>query len=250
MLALDSGGGWRNGSAMQKQTPLPDIARLHAAEGWLFDLDNTLYPAHCDLFAQIDQRMGTFISGFLGVDSARAREVQKAYWASHGTTLNGLMSEHGMAPEPFLEFVHDIDLGVLKPDPVLDNAIARLTGVKIIFTNGTVRHAENVLRQLNLRHHFEAIIDIAATGYVPKPLEGAYTHAVAAAGLNPQHMVMIDDSVKNLQPAHALGMTTIWAMGKSEWSGPEPQQEDTPFIHHATGDLAAFLTGLSPAAGT
>ena len=233
---------------MQKQITRQDVSRLNEAEAWLFDLDNTLYPADSDLFAQIDRRMAAFISGFLGVDPARAREIQKAYWASHGTTLNGLMSEHGMAPEPFLEFVHDIDVGVLKPDPALDNAIARLTGVKIIFTNGTARHAENVLRRLKLRHHFEAIIGIEATGYVPKPMEGAYSHAVTAAGASPRRMVMIDDSVKNLQPAHDLGMTTVWARGKAEWSGPDAG-EDAPFIHHATGDLAAFLARLTPSGG-
>ncbi|MDO9460919.1 MAG: pyrimidine 5'-nucleotidase [Alphaproteobacteria bacterium] len=219
--------------------------RLRNAETWLFDLDNTLYPAHSDLFAQIDQRMAAFIGSYLGVSVVEARTVQKAYWASHGTTLNGLMSEHRMPPEPFLEFVHDIDVSGLAYDPRLDTALSRLPGRKIIFTNGTVRHAENVLRSLKLMHHFENIFDIAATGYVPKPHAGAYHHVVTSSGIRAAHTVMVDDSVKNLLPAFELGMTTIWASGKPEWSGPDPQP-DAAHIHHVTDDIGAFLDTLFP----
>lgn len=218
---------------------------LIQAEAWLFDLDNTLYPAHSDLFSQIDQRMAAFISSYLGVSASQARIVQKAYWASHGTTLNGLMSEHRMPPEPFLEFVHDIDVSGLAYDERLDAALSRLPGRKIIFTNGTVRHAENVLLQLKLAHHFENIFDIAATGYVPKPHASAYHHVVAAAGIQAPRTVMVDDSGKNLLPAFELGMSTVWAAGKPEWSGPDPQPE-AMHIHHVTDDIGAFLDALFP----
>ncbi len=221
--------------------------RLERAEAWLFDLDNTLYPAHSDLFAQIDKRMASFIADFLGVDAVAARAVQKAYWASHGTTLNGLMSEHQMAPEAFLEFVHDIDVSVLSYDPRLDRALSRLPGRKIIFTNGTLRHAENVLSRLKLERHFEAIFDIAATGYTPKPHQQAYRHVVAATGVRAGRTVMIDDSAKNLLPAFTMGMTTVWAAGKTEWSGPDPQQDDA-HIHHVTDDIGGFLGAVFPEA--
>lgn len=229
----------------QTNAPL-NPQRLAQAEAWLFDLDNTLYPAHTDLFAQIDQRMAGFIAKYLGVTAAQARTLQKSYWASHGTTLNGLMSEHGMPPEPFLEFVHDIDVSALSYDRRLDGALSRLPGRKIIFTNGTVRHAENVLSCLKLAHHFESIFDIAATGYVPKPHIDAYHHVVMASGIQANRTVMIDDSVKNLLPAFELGMVTIWATGKPEWSGPDPQS-DTVHIHHATVDIGEFLDTLFPA---
>ncbi|CAM9506863.1 unnamed protein product [Phaeothamnion confervicola] len=218
--------------------------QLASTGAWLFDLDNTLYPAHSDLFAQIDVRMAAFIGRYLNINAEQARQVQKSYWAAHGTTLNGLMREHKMAPEPFLDYVHDIDVSVLNYDPALDNALSKIQGRKIIFTNGTVRHAENVLRQLKLGRHFEAIFDIAATGYVPKPKSGAYAHVVSAANLNPGQTIMIDDSAKNLLPAHQMGMTTIWATGKVEWSGPDPDP-DVSHIHHTTDDLAGFLAAIT-----
>lgn len=219
--------------------------RLAQADAWLFDLDNTLYPAHTDLFAQIDQRMTTFIARYLGVNHIEARTLQKGYWDSHGTTLNGLMSEHSMTPEPFLEFVHDIDVSGLAYDRRLDAALSRMPGRKMIFTNGTVRHAENVLDHLKLTHHFECIFDIAATGYVPKPHADAYHHVVAASGICAATTVMVDDSVKNLLPAFELGMLTILAAGKPEWSGPAPHP-DTVHIHHVTHDIGAFLDDLFP----
>lgn len=231
---------------MPQTNPPLNTQRLARAEAWLFDLDNTLYPAHTDLFAQIDQRMAGFITRYLGITAAEARTVQKAYWVSHGTTLNGLMSEHGMPPEPFLEFVHDIDVSGLAYDLRLDAALSRLPGRKIIFTNGTVRHAENVLNRLKLAHHFESIFDIAATGYVPKPHADAYHHVVAASGVRAHRTVMVDDSVKNLLPAFGLGMTTVWATGKPEWSGPDPQP-DAVHIHHTTDDIGEFLDTLFPA---
>ncbi|MEQ1888441.1 MAG: pyrimidine 5'-nucleotidase [Alphaproteobacteria bacterium] len=222
--------------------------RLAQADAWLFDLDNTLYPAHTDLFAQIDRRMAAFIARYLDVDESKARTLQKAYWASHGTTLNGLMAEHRMPPEPFLEFVHDIDVSGLAYDRRLDGALSRLPGRKIIFTNGTVRHAENVLDRLKLSHHFESIFDIAATGFVPKPDADAYHHVVAASGIRASSTVMVDDSANNLAPAFALGMTTILAAGKPEWSGPDPLP-GAAHIHHVTEDLGGFLEALFPERG-
>ncbi len=224
---------------------IDNAQRLKDAETWLFDLDNTLYPAHSDLFAQIDQRMAAYIGSYLDIGAMEARAMQKAYWASHGTTLNGLMSEHGMPPEPFLEFVHNIDVSGLVYDLRLDAALSRLPGRKIIFTNGTERHAENVLHRLKLAHHFESIFDIAATGYVPKPHTDAYHHVVAASGIHAPRTVMVDDSVKNLLPAFDMGMITVWAAGKPEWSGPDPQP-DAVHIHHVTDDIGKFLDTLFP----
>lgn len=232
---------------MPDENMIDRVQRLAGAEAWLFDLDNTLYPAHSDLFAQIDQRMAAFISSYLGIGVAEARTVQKSYWASHGTTLNGLMSQHRMPPEPFLEFVHDIDVSLLVYDQRLDMALSRLAGRKIIFTNGTLRHAENVLGHLKLTHHFESIFDIAATGYVPKPHSDAYHHVVTVSGVKPPKTVMVEDSVKNLLPAFEMGMMTVWVAGKPEWSGPDPHHDAT-HIQHVTNDLGDFLDMLFPSA--
>ena len=136
---------------------------------WIFDLDNTLYPSECNLFAQVDQRMGQFIAELLGVSYEEAKRVQKDYYYRYGTTLAGLMREHKLPPERFLDFVHDIDLAPVCEAPELGAALARLPGRKFIFTNGSRAHAERVAEKLGVLHHFDELFDIVAGDYVPKP---------------------------------------------------------------------------------
>ena len=120
---------------------------LEHVSAWVFDLDNTLYPAECHLFRQIDARMSAFIETRLGVEQAEARRIQKHLYAVHGTTLSGLMKEHAVPAAEFLDYVHDIDLSVVEANPALAACIRNLPGEKYIFTNGSVAHAENVLRR-------------------------------------------------------------------------------------------------------
>ena len=153
---------------------------------WIFDLDNTLYPASCNLFAEVDQRMGAYIAKTIGVPFEHARHLQKAYYRQFGTTLAGLMKVHKLPPGPFLDYVHDIDLSVVPELPELAAAIAALPGRRLIFTNGSRRHAENVATKLGVLHLFEDICDIAALEYVPKPEREAFDrllklHAIAPA---------------------------------------------------------------------
>ncbi|HZD24916.1 MAG TPA: pyrimidine 5'-nucleotidase, partial [Alphaproteobacteria bacterium] len=168
-------------------------------EVWIFDLDNTLYPAHCDLFSQVSRRMGEYIADLLDIDLEGARAVQKDYFRRHGTTLRGLMLEHGMDPLPFLDYVHDIDLSVLPANQPLDRALARLPGRKLIFTNGSARHAERVTRQLGIEHHFDAVFDIVAADYVPKPEPAVYAALVAAHAVPVARTVMAEDMPRNLE---------------------------------------------------
>ena len=176
---------------------------------WIFDLDNTLYPAHCNLFAQVDVRMGEFISNLLGVDRAEAKRIQKSYFKEYGTTLNGLMNCHNMAPEPFLDYVHDIDVGVVDPDELLNTTLGQLQGTKYVFTNGSVRHAENVLGRLGIQHHFADIFDIVAADYVPKPAPDTYTRFLEATSVDPRRSAMFEDIARNLEHPHTIGMTTV-----------------------------------------
>src|SRR4029078_227820 len=141
---------------------------------WLFDLDNTLYPAKCNLFAQIDVRIGRYISDSLKVDPVEARRVQKQYGRDHGTSMRGMMSLHGVDPVHYLDYVHDIDYSPVEPNPALENALAALPGRKIIFTAGDVPHAEKVMERLGVAHHFEAIFDIVAGDYCAKPHKEIY----------------------------------------------------------------------------
>jgi pyrimidine 5'-nucleotidase len=152
---------------------------------WIFDLDNTLYPSSCRLFDQIDERMGTFISELLKVDRVEARRIQKQFFYEHGTTLRGLMTDHGVHPDAFLDFVHDIDHTPIPADPALADALQALPGRKLVFTNGTVAHADKVLARLGLGGHFSGIFDIVHADYIPKPELGPYEkfvrdHAVDA----------------------------------------------------------------------
>lgn len=215
---------------------------LDAVEVWVFDLDNTLYPAHCRLFDQVDWRMTEYIAAFLGVDKKTARARQKALFRHYGSSLRGLMVEHDMPPLPYLDFVHDIDLTAVLADPALDAALAALPGRKVIFTNGSERHAANITGHLGIAHHFDLVFDVAAAGYVPKPHPAPYARLLSGLGAQPARALMIEDIARNLKPAAALGMTTAWLRGDSDWSAPEG---DRGHIHHVVDDLASWLAAGS-----
>ena len=212
-------------------------------ETWVFDLDNTLYPASSSLFPQIHKRMGLYIAQALKVDAATADALQRKYYREHGTTLRGLMLTHQIEPDEFLAYVHEIDCTVLPPAPRLDAALARIPGRKLVFTNGSLRHAENVLNQLGLSHHFHGMFDIKAANYIPKPAIETYSRMIEQFGFDPKKAVMFEDLAHNLEAASELGMTTVWVKeeGHSFAEGPDP--EDVSYIDHVTNDLAGWIDG-------
>ncbi|MBC8339696.1 MAG: pyrimidine 5'-nucleotidase [Rhodospirillales bacterium] len=216
--------------------------RLKQAECWVFDLDNTLYPASCDLFAQVDRKMTAYIADYLDVGFEQAGEIRKTYYHDHGTTMSGMMTLHDMDPAEFLDVVHDIDLGVVDPDPELDQALSRLPGRKIIFTNGPTDHARRVLGRLSIDHHFEGIFDIIGADYIPKPKPGPYDVLVERYQLEPTQTVMVEDLVRNLKPAAALGMTTVWVRSESALNTEEPEDDS---VHHIVDDLPRWLSALT-----
>ena len=215
---------------------------------WIFDLDNTLYPAECNLFAQVDQRMGDFISRELGMPFAQARHLQKAYYKQFGTTLSGLMQVHKMSPEPFLDYVHDIDLTCVPELPELKAAINRLPGRKLIFTNGSTRHAERVAGKLGVLDEFEGICSIETCEFIPKPDPVAFDRMVRHHGVAPENAAMFEDMPHNLEAPHKLGMTTVLVHSEfydhpiqakiKNWAKP-PEH-----VHHMTDDLTGFLAGI------
>ena len=225
----------------------PDFTHV---ETWIFDLDNTLYPAECNLFAQVDQKMGEFVARMLDIPFEEARYLQKHYYRKFGTTLNGLMTVHKLDPKAFLDYVHDLDLASVPESPRLSAAIERLPGRKLIFTNGTVGHAERVAAKLGILHHFEGIYDIVASDYVPKPRPAPYDRFLAQHGIVAGTAAMFEDMPHNLEVPHALGMTTVLVLSVAYdhpiqheiagWSSPPTH------IHHVTDDLTAFLDGIHP----
>jgi putative hydrolase of the HAD superfamily len=213
---------------------------------WIFDLDNTLYPADCKLFAQVDIKMGEFISRLLGVPFEYARHLQKTYYRQFGTTLNGLMHVHRMDPKPFLDYVHDLDLSVVREHPELAAAIDRLPGRKLIFTNGSRAHAERVAGKLGVLQCFEGIFDICDANYVPKPTASCYDHFCRAHSVEAFAAAMFEDIPHNLEAPHALGMTTVLVRSDANDDHPTQKQirawiEPPEHVHHVTFDLAGFL---------
>ena len=230
-------------------------ADLGHVEAFIFDLDNTLYPAECDLFRQIDARMAEFIRGRLGVDEAEARRLQKSYYVRYGTTLAGLMREHGVKPEEFLGYVHDVDLSVVPEDADLAARIRALPGRKFVFTNGSVAHAERVMARVGILDSFDAIFDIAAAEFLPKPHAETYRRFAEACAVDAPRAAMFDDIAVNLEAAHALGMTTVLVSSAAAWIADEPagRRPARPgdrhaYVHHVTDDLAAFLARAKTAA--
>jgi len=227
----------------------PDVnGGFNHVETWVFDLDNTLYPADCNLFAEIDRRMGEFIAQELGLTLAEAQRLRQGYYYQYGTTLAGLMRMHDVSPQAFLDYVHDIDLSVVTPAPELADALTMLPGRKFIFTNGSRQHAEAVARRLGVAGHFDGVFDIHAADFIPKPDPQVYQGFLRAHGIAARAAAMFDDLPHNLAPAHALGMTTVLvACGTTDhpehqaiagWTGLPDH------IHHRTEALAPFLTEI------
>lgn len=240
-LALSKGRGNRG-----KSLAVMSSGGAKPVGTWIFDLDNTLYPASCRLFDQVQIRVRLYVREKLGLSEAGAAALQKRYIQEHMTTLRGLIVNDGIDPRSFLDFVHAVDLGALAPDPALDQAIGRLPGRKVIFTNGSVPHAERVMARVGIGRHFEGIFDIVASDFIPKPDLGAYQQLCDTYRIDPATAVMIDDMPRNLAPAHQLGMTTVLVRTDAEWADDNWLGADgnNAFIHHVTDDLAVFLAGF------
>jgi putative hydrolase of the HAD superfamily len=216
------------------------LARLRHIDSWIFDLDNTLYPASANLFERIDARMTAYVARLLDLDRDAAFRVQKDYFHRHGTTLAGLMADHGVDPHAFLADVHDIEMDVLEHDAPLAAAIARLPGRKLVFTNGDKPYALKVLDRLGLGEAFEAVHDIHAMGLVPKPDPSAYAGLCAAHGIDPTRALFAEDMARNLAPAKAIGMTTLWVDNGSE-QGPDAARDHIDFT---VRDLSSWLNAV------
>ncbi len=228
---------------------MPDLSHIRS---WVFDLDNTLYSAASGIFLEMDARMADYIATYLGIAHADALGIQKRYYETHGTTLKGLMLEHGMQPDAFLHHVHDVDLSSVEPCARLRSALADLPGRKYVYTNGSRRHAERVTRQLGIDHLFDGMSGIDCGAYVPKPEPAAYDRFCDRHAVTPSDSVFFEDLSRNLEPAHRLGFTTVLVRSGGDWShepeairpGALPSGDNhaaVAHIHYVTDDLAGFL---------
>jgi putative hydrolase of the HAD superfamily len=237
---------------MSANAPLRPPARgFGQVETWVFDLDNTLYPHHVNLWQQVDVRIREYIARLLHLSQADAFRLQKDYYKRYGTTLRGLMVEHGLQPDDFLEYVHEIDHSPLEANPALGAAIEKLRGRKLILTNGTRKHADVVMRRLAIHQHFDDVFDIVAAKLEPKPLPQTYDRFLARHGVDPEKSAMFEDLARNLTTPHALGMTTVLVIPdgtrevlREDW---ELEGRDAAHVDHVTDDLVGFLQRIGPA---
>jgi putative hydrolase of the HAD superfamily len=215
---------------------------------WVFDLDNTLYPHHVNLWQQVDTRIRDFVAAHLGVNKDEAFRIQKDYYRRFGTTMRGMMTEHGVHADDFLTYVHKIDHSPLEPNPAMGAAIERLPGRKLILTNGSRDHAREVLARLGIDRHFEAVFDIVAAELEPKPAEQTYRRFLKLHGVDPTRAAMFEDLARNLVVPHRLGMTTVLVVPdgtrnvvREDW---ELEGRDAAHVDHVTDDLTGFLQGV------
>src|ERR1051325_8861374 len=216
---------------------------------WVFDLDNTLYPHHVNLWQQVDRRIGEYIPGYLKVPADEARCIQTDYYRRYGTSMRGMMSLHGVSADEYLAYVHQIDHSPLEPNPAMGAAIARLPGRKLVLTNGSTDHAGKVLERLGIGSHFEAVFDIIAAELEPKPAPQTYDKFLRVHGVDPLKSAMVEDLARNLVVPHQLGMTTVLVVPdgakevvREEW---ELEGRDAGHVDHVTDDLTGFLERLA-----
>jgi len=218
---------------------MKDLANI---KFWLFDLDNTLYDGATKVFDQVDKKMSKFISKKLNVSIDEARKIQKNYFQEYNTTLNGMIKNHKIDADEFLEFVHDVDLSFLDKDKELEDEIKKLDGKKIIFTNGSRAHALNVTKRIGIDELFDGIFDIRDCEFIPKPSKEPYKKLVECYKIEPQYCIFFEDIARNLRPAHELGMKTVWIKNNEPWAA---KYSNSDFINYKTDNLAKFLKEIN-----
>ena len=211
---------------------------------WIFDLDNTLYSADSGIFQQVHKLMGEFISKNLKMDMVEAKKLQSKYYKQHGTTLRGLMDNHGVEPDYFLDEVHKLDYSIVGPDEILKKELEKIQGRKIIYTNANKKHVVDVLERINLTNFFDEIFDIKMANYIPKPEIRPYEQIIDIFNINPSSSAMFDDIAKNLVPAKKVGFTPVWVdAGYENFSDDIQASKD--YLDYSTRNLSSFLKDIN-----
>ena len=209
---------------------------------WIFDLDNTLYSAKTKVFDQVEKRMTQYVSAKLHISMDKAKKIQKNYFHEYNTTLNGMIKNHEIDAKEFLDFVHDVDLSFLKNDKALESELNKIKDKKIIFTNGSKAHAENVTKKIGINKLFDGIFDIVDSDFVPKPAIESYKRLIDKYKIEPQYCILVEDIARNLKPAHELGMKTVWIKNKEPWAA---EFSNESFIDYRVENLTNFLKEIN-----
>jgi len=215
---------------------------LQPIKFWIFDLDNTLYSGNTRVFEQVDKKMTEYISKKLKVEKEEAKKIQKKYFHEYNTTLNGMIKNHKINPHEFLDFVHDINIDFLQKDSSLANEIEKLDGIKIIFTNGSRKHALNVTKKLGIDQLFDDMFDIVDSDFIPKPLMEPYKKLVKKHKIDPKLCVLVEDIARNLKPAYEMGMKTVWIENSEPWAS---KFANSSFVNYRTNNLSEFLKKIN-----
>jgi len=223
------------------------MKEFNSVKFWLFDLDNTLYSGKTKVFEQVDRKMSMYISKKLNVDIAAAKEIQKNYFYEYNTTLNGMIKNHKIDPNEFLDFVHDINVDFLKKDIELGQELKKLNGKKIIFTNGSRNHAINITQRIGIDQYFDDIFDIVDSKFIPKPSVEPYKKLIEKHKIDPNLCVFVEDIARNLKPAYEMGMKTIWIQNEEPWA---KKYSDDGFVNYKTNNLSEFLKKINLAKTT
>ncbi len=218
------------------------MKELNKIKYWLFDLDNTLYSGDTKVFDQVDKKMSFYISKKLNISLKEAKKIQKNYFHEYNTTLNGMIKNHKIDAEEFLDFVHDVDLNFLKKDPDLKNEISNLIGKKYIFTNGSKAHANNVTKRIGIENLFDGVFDIVDSDFIPKPSIEPYRKIIQKYGIDPEYCIFIEDIARNLKPAHELGMKTVWIKNDEPWAAKFSNES---FVNYKIDNLSNFLRSIN-----
>ena len=211
---------------------------------WIFDLDNTLYSADSGIFQQVHRLMGEFISKNLNMDMPEAKKLQSKYYKQHGTTLRGLMDNHGIDPDHFLDEVHRLDYSIVGSNKILNEELLKLQGRKIIYTNANKKHVIDVLDRINLTNFFDEIFDIKMANYIPKPELKPYEQIIDLFNIEPNSSAMFDDIAKNLVPAKKVNFTSVWIdAGYENFSDDIKASKE--YLDYSTRDLSLFLKDVN-----
>ena len=215
---------------------------LHLIKFWIFDLDNTLYSGKTRVFEQVNKKISKFISEKLNVKIEDAKKIQKSYFYEYNTTLNGMIKNHKIDANEFLEFVHNVNIDFLKEDPKLKKELKQLEGKKFIFTNGSKKHALNVTKRIGIDQSFDGIFDIVDSDFIPKPAIEPYKKLVEKHKIDPKLCGFVEDIARNLKPAYEMGMKTIWIENDEPWAR---KYSDSDFINFKTNNLSEFLKKIN-----
>jgi len=211
---------------------------------WIFDLDNTLYSADSGIFQQVHDLMGKFVSSYLDIDIEEAKIIQKNYYKQHGTTLRGMMDNHGVDPDHFLAEVHKLDYSIVGPNHKLNEELKKIQGRKIIYTNANMQHALDVLERIELSNFFDEIYDIKMANYIPKPELAPYEQMIAQFDIETKSSAMFDDIAKNLVPAKNVGFTSVWIdAGYENFS--DDINASKKYLDYETTNITKFLEDVN-----